>query len=195
VPDPGARKRAEVAPLRRPGLKERVAAEILAAAASVLASSGGQASMNDVATAAGVARGTLYRYFPTRGALVEQLRATAVENAANRLRDSRVSEIDPVDGLERAIRAFLDAGDVFVVGARERNRPGGADFDSSIMRPLRELIERGQAAGAIRDDMDASGLSEALLGLILAGFTSARLGKEDAIASVKQLFLDGARAR
>lgn len=195
MPDPGVRKRAEVAPLRRPGLKERVTAEILAAAASVLASSGSQASMNDVATAAGVARGTLYRYFPTRGALVEQLRATAVEDAAARLRDSRVSEIDPVDGLERAIRAFLDAGDVFVVGARERSRPGGADFDAAIMRPLRELMERGQEAGAIRNDMDASGLSEALLGLVLAGSSSARVGKEDAIASVKQLFLDGARAR
>ena len=195
MPDPGASRRAEVAPLRRPGLKERVAGEILAAAASVLASSGSQASMNDVATAAGVARGTLYRYFPTRGALVEKLRATAVEDAAARLRDSRVSQIDPVDGLERAIRAFLDAGDVFVIGARERGRPGGADFDAAIMRPLRELMERGQAAGTIRDDMDAAGLSESLLGLVLASSSSARLGKEDAIASVKALFLDGARVR
>lgn len=194
MPEPARRSRAEPAPVRRPGLKERVSADILAAAATVLSASS-DASMNDVAAAAGIARGTLYRYFPTRQTLVDRLRTVAVEDAVARLRASRVGEIDPLEAIERAIRAFVDAGAAFVVGVRERDRPGGTEFDTAIVRPLRELLERGQAGGVIRDDIDATWLSAALLNLVLAGASSARLGTEDTVASIKQLFLDGARAR
>jgi AcrR family transcriptional regulator len=195
MPEPAPIQRDDPSPLRRRGLRERVAAEILDAAASVLASSEGQASMNDVAAAAGVARGTLYRYFPTRRSLLEQLRANAVEDAASRLRASRVGEVAPVDGVERVIRAFVDGGDLFVVGVRERRTTAGPDFDASVMSPLRELIERGQAAGAIRSDIEASWLSECLLGLALVGASAARLGTEDTVAWIKRLFLEGARVQ
>ena len=76
--------------LRRQALRERVAEEILVAAARELAATGGQASMNDVATAAGIARGTLYRYFPTRRALLERLSAVGIEDAAARMKAARV---------------------------------------------------------------------------------------------------------
>jgi TetR/AcrR family transcriptional regulator, mexCD-oprJ operon repressor len=192
--EPAPIQRDEPSPLRRRGLRERVAAEILVAAASVLASSE-QASMNDVATAAGVARGTLYRYFPTRRSLLDQLRSSAVEDAANRLRASRIGEVAPLDGVERVIRAFVGGGELFVVGARERRTTAGPDFDVSVMLPLRELIERGQATGAIRRDIDASWLSECLLGLALVGVSGGRVGTEDTVAWVKGLFLDGARVQ
>jgi len=195
MPEPAPIQRHEPSPLRRRGLRERVAAEILGAAASVLASSDGQASMNDVAAAAGVARGTLYRYFPTRRSLLEQLRSNAVEDAASRLDASRVGEVAPLDGVERVIRAFVDGGDLFVVGARERRTSAAPDFDACVMLPLRELIERGQATGAIRRDVEASWLSECLLGLALVGASAAQLGTEDTVASIKRLFLDGARVQ
>jgi TetR/AcrR family transcriptional regulator, mexCD-oprJ operon repressor len=187
-------RRAVPAPLRRSGLRERVADEILGAAARALAASSGGASMNEVATAAGVARGTLYRYFPTRQALLDRLRERAVDDASSRLRASRVREVEPLEGIVRAVRAFVDAGDVFVVGARERNRPGGNEFAREIVRPLRELIESAQAAGSIRADFDASWLSEALLSLVLARSSGAGLGTEDTVASIKKLFLEGASA-
>jgi hypothetical protein len=63
------------------------------------------------------------------------------------------------------------------------------------MSPLRELIERGQAAGAIRSDIEASWLSECLLGLALVGASAARLGTEDTVAWIKRLFLEGARVQ
>src|SRR5919198_2305787 len=68
-------------PKRRQALQERVAAAILEAAARVLATGGEQASMNDVAAAAGVARATLYRYFPSRQALLDELARVAAEEA------------------------------------------------------------------------------------------------------------------
>jgi TetR/AcrR family transcriptional repressor of mexCD-oprJ operon len=195
VPDSAPEPAEAPSPLRRSGLRERVAAEIVAAAARVLAASGDGASMNDVAAAAGIARGTLYRYFPTRRALVERLRELALEEAASRLAAARVEQVAPLEGLERTIRAFVDMGDVFVVAARERGRPGGAEFEAAVTKPLRTLIERGQAASAIRDDMGPAWLSEALLGLIVAGTSAAQLGKEDTIASIRLLFLEGARER
>ena len=182
-------------PLRTPGLRERVAREILAAAARVLASTGNQASMNDVAAAAGVARGTLYRYFPTRDALVKRLRETAVEDAAERMKASRVHEVEPLEGLERAIRVFVDMGTLLIVSARERDRNGGDEFDTAMMGPLRALIERGQAGGVIRDDMSPWWLAESFLGLTLAGSPAGRMGKEDTIASIRRIFLEGARRR
>ena len=179
--------------LRRQALRERVAEEILVAAARELASTGGQASMNDVAAAAGIARGTLYRYFPTRRALLERLSDVGVEDAAAQMKAARVDEVDPLEGLERAIRVFVDAGEVFVLAARERKQRAG--FDGVIMRPLRALIERGQEAGLVTGEMEALWLSESLLGLTLAGAASAHLGTEDTVDSIKRIFLDGARAR
>ena len=60
-------------------LRARVSSAILEAAATVLAERGEQASMADVAAAAGMARATVYRYFPNREALFEALGRLAVD--------------------------------------------------------------------------------------------------------------------
>src|ERR671939_391446 len=77
----------------RQALQERVAAAILDAAARVLLARGEQASMNDVASAAGVARATVYRYFPNRQALLDELAELAVSSAGERLASARIDEI------------------------------------------------------------------------------------------------------
>lgn len=151
--------------------------------------------MNDVAAAAGIARGTLYRYFSSRQLLVERLCAVALDDASARLTASRVDEVDPVEGLERAIRAFVDIGDAFLVAARERGRAEGAQFETSVLQPLRAVVDRAQASGVIRSDMSSAWLAESLLGALLAALATSSLGKEDLIASTKRLFLDGARSR
>jgi TetR/AcrR family transcriptional regulator, mexCD-oprJ operon repressor len=194
MPEPAPIRGESVSPVPRNALRERVASEILAAAARVLVSTGGKASMNDVAAAAGIARATLYRYFPTRSALVDRLRLVATQEAKAKLEASRVDQVEPLEGLERIIRAFVDVGDVFVVSARERGRAGGEEFDESIVIPLRSLLERGQEGGVIRTDVDAMWLTESLIGLILSG-ASSRMGTEDTIAAIKRLFLEGAGTR
>src|SRR3954463_15478958 len=55
-------------PAPRQPLQERVGAAILAGAAEALAADG-DASMSAIARASGVARATVYRYFPSREAL------------------------------------------------------------------------------------------------------------------------------
>jgi AcrR family transcriptional regulator len=180
----------------RQPLQQRVAAAILDGAARILAVQGEQASMNDVAAAAGVARATVYRYFPNRQALLDELARAAVSEADEGLASARIDEVSPEDGVARAVRALVDVGDSFVLLARERVRSDPERFERRVIQPLRELFERGQAAGDIRPDIASARLTESLIGLIVGVLTSTPpLGKEDIIATITGLFLDGARAR
>jgi TetR/AcrR family transcriptional regulator, mexCD-oprJ operon repressor len=180
----------------RPPLQQRVATAILEAAAHVLASSGEQASMNDVATAAGVARATVYRYFPSRQALLDELAQLAVGDAGARLASARIDDVAVAEGVTRAVRALVDVGDYFIVLARERVRPEPEQFEQMLAAPLRRLLERGQSTGDIRGDIPSSWLTESLVGLVVSvlPFAPTR-GREDTIAAITSLFLDGARAR
>ena len=82
-------------PVARQALQQRVATAILDGAARMFAVQGEQASMNDVAAAAGVARATVYRYFPNRQALVDELALAAVSDADTRLTAARIDEVPP----------------------------------------------------------------------------------------------------
>ncbi len=180
----------------RQALQQRVAAAILDGAARVFALHGEQASMNDVAAAAGVARATVYRYFPNRQALFDELAQVAVSDADARLASARIDEVAPDEGIARAVRALVDVGDSFVLLARQRVRSDPERFERGIDQPLRQVFERGQAGGDIRGDIPSARLTESLIGLIAGVLMSTPpLGKEDVIAMTTGLFLDGARAR
>ena len=180
----------------RPALQQRVAAAILDGAARAFAVQGEQTSMNDVAEAAGVARGTVYRYFPNRDALLDELAQAAVSDVEARLQSARIDQVAPEEGIARAVRALVDMGDSFVLLVRQRRGSGAQRFESTLTRPLRELFERGQADGDIRADIASARLTESLLGLIVGALTSSPgLGSDDVTATVNGLFLDGARAR
>lgn len=179
----------------RQAVHQRVSA-ILAGAVQVLATQGDQASMNDVARAAGVGRATVYRYFPNREVLLDELRRVSVGDVDARLVSARIGEVAPGEGIARAVQALVDLGDSFVLLARERQRSDPQRFERQLTEPIRQLFERGQDNGYIRDDIASARLIEALLGLIVGVMTSTpRLAKEDMTATITGLFLDGARAR
>ena len=177
-------------------LRARVSSAILEAAAAVLAERGGQASMADVAAAAGMARATVYRYFPNRDALLEALGKFAVEEAGERLQAGRLDEIAVPQAFERAVRALVAVGDSFVVVSRESARPNLPEFERRVASPLRKLIERAQSLGEVRDDLPASWLMESLIGIVVSGLQMRpSLGVDDTVAGITSLFLDGARLR
>ncbi len=183
-------------PAPRQALQQRVAAAILDGAAQIFAVQGEQASMNDVAEAAGVARATVYRYFPNREALLDELTQAAVSDVDARLASARIDEVAPEEGIARAARALVDVGDSFVLLARERLRSDPERFELKLTQPLRQLFERGQASGDLRGDIASARLTESLIGLIVAVLMSSPpLGKEDMTATITGLFLDGARGR
>jgi TetR/AcrR family transcriptional regulator, mexCD-oprJ operon repressor len=179
---------------RETTLHARVSAAILEAAATVLAERPEQASMADVAAAAGMARATVYRYFPNREALFEALGSLAVEQAGERLRAGRLLDVPVPEAFERAGWALVAVGAFFVFVSRESPRPDPAAFEQRVASPLRGLIERAQSTGEIRDDLPASWLMESLIGIVVSGLqTRPSLGVEDTVAGITSLFLDGAR--
>jgi AcrR family transcriptional regulator len=180
----------------RPGVRKRTTAAILEAAAQVFAEQGGQASLNDVATTAEVSRATLYRYFPTRQALLDQLARVALDETGDRLAAANLEKVSIEEGVARAVRALVTVGDQYLVLAREHVQPDPDEFERRLAAPVRALLERGQAAGAIRVDVAASWLTESLIGLVASVLISADLfGTEDTVAAITALFLHGASQR
>ena len=158
----------------------------------MLAADGDQASMLDVAAAAGVGRATVYRYFPSRQALLDELADVALEQAGERLAAANLDTVPSGEAISRAVRALVAVGDYFVVLERERVRPDPARLEAQIGARLRGVLERGQAKGEVRDDVPASWLTEALLGLVVNILVAPRLlGAEDTVAAITSLFLNG----
>ena len=175
-------------------LPQRVAAAILEGAARVLATDGPSASMTDVAESAGVARATVYRYFPNRQTLLEELALMALGETEDRLASSRLDEVPVPEGLTRVIRALVDVGDSFIVLARERVRPD--DFERTVSAPVARLFERGQKQGEIRDDLPIQWLTQTLLGVVVSVLTTVpKRGREDTVAAITSLVLDGVTRR
>ena len=183
---------------RRPSqghpLQERVSSAIVAAAAELLARRQGATHMSDVAAAAGMARATVYRYFPTREALLDRVAEVAMTDAGARLAEARLDSVAPEEGLARAVRALLDVGDYFVVLARERVRVEPARREMLIEEPLRHLFMRGQKARVFRSHVPPEWLARALLSVVEAVASRPQsAGRDDMVDRVSELFLDGIR--
>jgi AcrR family transcriptional regulator len=101
-----------VSPAKPAARKPRADAErnrrrLLAAAKVSFAKSGGATSLEEIARAAGVGIGTLYRHFPTRDALVEQVYRDALDRLAEDA--GRLSKAHPpVEALRRWMLLFID---------------------------------------------------------------------------------------
>jgi TetR/AcrR family transcriptional repressor of mexCD-oprJ operon len=164
--------------------------EILVAAAGVLAARDA-AGMAEVAAAAGIARGTLYRYFPTRESLLRALEAAANEEAGRRLAEANLDQVPVEEALARTTRALVAVGEHFIVLLRERRPP-----EPGFTAPLGALLERGRKDGQIRSDVPVACLVESLLVLVGACVRTGRaaeMGSEDISSTALRLFLTGAR--
>jgi TetR/AcrR family transcriptional regulator, mexCD-oprJ operon repressor len=186
-----------------PTRRLRTPAAILATAARVLAERP-DASTGDIAAAAGVGRATLYRYFPTREALLEALEAQAHEELAARITDAGLDRVPVPEALERLLRAFLAVSDCYVVLVREHGKDHhGMDqhhkeLDSELMAPIQAVFQRGVDDGILRDDLGIDALMELFGGIVLASLKAGvprTLGAEETAATLVSYFLDGARRR
>ncbi|WP_199701662.1 TetR/AcrR family transcriptional regulator [Jiangella rhizosphaerae] len=186
--------------VRRPALRDHIAAGILDTAAAVLAERGESVSMADIAQAAGVGRATLYRYFPTREALLLGLTRAAFEELSGRIAAAELDAVPLREGLARAARAFIAAGSRYaaVVHVGKTYVEDPAEFDRAVAEPVRALIRRGVADRDLRADVPAEVLFEmftALLERSLRLVDAGRLGVEQAGAVVTTTFLDGVAPR
>jgi AcrR family transcriptional regulator len=152
---------AETQPTRRPKRADaRRNIELLLDAARVaIARDGPDASLDDIARDAGVGSGTLYRHFPTRVALLEAVYREEVARLCAVGDHLLESDLTPGEALSDWLRAYV------TFGAMKRGLMGPlttslgqdsglfASCKSMVVATGGRLVERAQAAGAIRDDV------------------------------------------
>jgi TetR/AcrR family transcriptional regulator, mexCD-oprJ operon repressor len=169
-------------------------AAILESAAHLLADR--DASMGEIAAAAGVGRATLYRHYPTREALLTALAEQALEEVATRIADAGLDRVSVPEALERLARAVVAVGDRYTILVRERVKPHDPEAKRRLVDPMRALFERGVADGTLRADLSADAqlqlFASAITGALQAGLQR-ELGLEHAAATVTSYFLQGAR--
>ncbi|WP_369391923.1 TetR/AcrR family transcriptional regulator [Streptomyces sp. CG1] len=121
------------------------------------------ASMDQIARAAGVVRRTVYGHFPSREALISTLVDGAVEALADADARARDGVTDPAEAVARSVLAIWEIADryrllvalaqrtVTVQGIRERLAPLRAD--------KAELLQQGLAAGVFSSPLPAPALA------------------------------------
>lgn len=138
-------------------------------AAIVLLAAEPDASMERVASAAGVGRATVYRHFASREHLVRAILDRALQDARDAVVGSKPDEGSALEALQRAVAALLKVAD------RYRLVRSIAPHDEELRRradevgaPLTAIFERGQRDGEFRRDLGARWAAGVLGALIQA---------------------------
>lgn len=181
-------------PLRRDA--ERNRQRILAAAAGVFTERGLDATLDEVARAAGVGIGTVYRRFPDKESLVSELFRDRIDALAT-VAEQACAAPDPwqaVTGyLEYAAAAL--AGDL---GLRQLMMFGTYDRDQVCytrdrMGPVvTRLVERAKASGDLRPDFEATDVK--MIAFMLASIAEyAATARPDVWRRYLAMLIDGLR--
>lgn len=147
-------------PLRRDA--ERNRRRILQAAAEVFTQRGLDATLDDVARAAGVGVGTVYRRFPDKEALVADLFADRIDTMVE-VAEEACAAPDPWQGLiffleyaAQSLAADVGFRQLMMFATYGRDRVA---YAREQMRPVvTKLVERAQATGELREDFSATDL-------------------------------------
>ena len=146
-------------PPRRVDAQRSIAA-ILEAAVETL-SRDPEASVSEIAKAAGVGRVTLYGHFPNRVDLVDAAFRRAIEDGHAAL-DKVDLTGDPRHALARLIDSswlLVNRSRALLLAAQAALPPGRIrDLHAGPMERVQRLVERGQREGAFRADLPASWL-------------------------------------
>lgn len=184
---------------RSAALRDHVATAILDAAAVVFAEHGEAASMSDVATAAGVGRTTLYRYFPSRETLQDALTQAVGDEWHRRFAEAGLDTVDAREGIARATRIFFGFAAKYEALAWAIRKPDvPEETKRRLAEPVAALFRRGAADGAWRTELSDETLLNMYLALVVGALHEKlhhRMGVEPAAAAVTSVFLDGAAAR
>ena len=147
---------------------------LLETARTVFADKGAEASLDEIARAAGVGIGTLYRHFPTRDALVEEV----YRNASQQMADAATALAEahpPVEALRQWLRLFVDHLATKRMMAEALNALVGAKSElyatsgAQVKAAVALLVDRAVATGEIQLSMEPLDLLRALAGIANIG--------------------------
>ncbi|TDC50079.1 TetR/AcrR family transcriptional regulator [Jiangella ureilytica] len=144
---------------RRADAQRNVAAILDAAAACLVRDP--DASVSDIAAAAGVGRVTLYGHFSSRTELVDAVFVRAMTRAHETL-DAVDLDGDARQALARLVESswqVVDESRMLLVAAQRALPPERIrELHESPLRRVRALLERGRADGGFRSDLPADWL-------------------------------------
>ena len=153
---------------------------LLEAAATVFVTSGVEAPVRDIAKAAGVGMGTIYRHFPTRADLVIAVYRHQVDACAEAGPALLASSSSPYAALIQWVDLFVD----FLItkhGLAAALQSDHARFETlhayfldRLVPVCAQLLDAAAAAGEIRPDVDAFGLLYGVDNLCAGGDADSR---------------------
>lgn len=146
---------------------QRTVENILDTARAMLAENP-NTSTAEIAERAQVHRTTLQRYFPTREALIEQLVQRSLNAIEERIAAAGTEDGDAREGIRRATFAWMDEARHWRAAryAPLGSMPGPGS--ARLRKRMLALLERGQAAGAVRTDVPIHTLVYAWAGLTMS---------------------------
>jgi AcrR family transcriptional regulator len=159
MPEPQVRRRRQ-----RSDARQSIAA-VTDAAVQVLAGRP-DASMEEVARAAGVSRQTVYAHFPSRDALIDAVIERAAAEFTSLLDGLELGKAPPAQALIRLMEVGWRIADRYpFLWLQPAVDPGkDADRHAPVLDALLDIVRRGQASG----DFDASVPEHWLLSAVLA---------------------------
>ncbi|HTE85285.1 MAG TPA: TetR/AcrR family transcriptional regulator [Dehalococcoidia bacterium] len=177
---------------------------IVRAATDAFAARGLGVEMKEIAEAAGVAVGTIYRHFPSKEDLLTAIARAMLDEAGVAI--ATCNDLpDPIEGLGALIAGNLTGVARFgwLAGVLHGGQIPRHHLDElkaemeakGFHRRFQPLLERAIAAGRLRDDLDVTVASAMLEGATAPWTCAAVLSgrePEQAAAAIMRVFLEGA---
>jgi AcrR family transcriptional regulator len=143
-------------PLRADARRNRE--RILASAGELFARRGHEAQMEEIAAAAGLGMGTLYRHFPSKRALLTAMVGSRVDGLADLARAAERIP-DPGEAFETVLRDYVEAADgdaafqLALMGSKDIDWQGVQREKAEFAEIVGRIIDRAVAAGRLRGDL------------------------------------------
>jgi len=166
---------------RRARKKDRTRAEIFRAAMDLFAARGfDPVTVEQICTAADVAKGTFFLHFPSKAALLVEWDRELAAEFASRLRDPRDSALAQyrtlADLLGEHWRRRPDATRALLPELLVPRAPDGSAPDRGLRALVEEVVLRGQERGEFRRNVTARVAAAAFLAACAAVFSTAQRG-------------------
>jgi TetR/AcrR family transcriptional repressor of mexCD-oprJ operon len=170
-----------------PGARAQARRYVLSAAAAVLAENPA-ASMQEIATASGIGRATVYRWFANRDQLIEAIHAQVLAEAGELMSRRLAEDGGALETLVRLSGDIVDLGDRYrFLAAFRDKRPEDRSTEAELTRRLERFIAAGQRAGELRADLTAEWIASAYGGLIVAAVDHLNERRLERAAMAEQL--------